>query len=148
MSPIRSERLVVRGKEVDVLHPKQLPRETTDTFNLSTLSFSVSSLSRVFADTLMFDLSLEQKSHPFCEFSHKHNLWESPEMVALVDLTVNSKACSNFARETTIPTRFERLVVRGKELTLYIPSSSLERELMRSTFSPLSFSVSSLLRLC
>ena len=39
MIPIKVERLTVRVKELDVLCPKQLPRENVDTINELTLEF-------------------------------------------------------------------------------------------------------------
>ena len=39
-------------EEVDVVHPKQLPWESTDAFNLLSLSFSASRLLRLFSDLI------------------------------------------------------------------------------------------------
>ena len=39
-------------EEVDVVHPKQLPRESVDAFNLLSSSLSTSSLLRLFGDTI------------------------------------------------------------------------------------------------
>ena len=52
MIPYRAEGLIMKGNEVhiDIMCPKQLPRESIDTATISPLSFSVSSLSGLFDD--------------------------------------------------------------------------------------------------
>ena len=39
MIPIRVERLIMRGKEVDIIRPKQLTGKNADAFNLFTPEF-------------------------------------------------------------------------------------------------------------